>query len=63
MTEEFSQFSHLTKFFNTSPIVLVDESSSSILGLGVVYPIPSSPFKLNYILYVPKFSINLLSIY
>ena len=62
MIGESSQISHLTKFSNTFSIFLADASFSSVLGQGVIYPFPLSSFKLNSILYVLKFPINLLSI-
>ena len=62
MTRESSQHSHLTKASNSYSVLLIDGSASSILGQGVVYPIPLSSFKVNFVQYVPKFPINLLSI-
>ena len=61
ITRESSKFFQLTKVYTPSNL-LTDGSSSSILGQGVVHPIPSSPFKHISILYVPKFPINLLSV-
>ena len=45
-----------------SLVLLIDGSFSFVPGQGVVHPIPSSSFKLNSIIYVPKFHITLLSI-
>ena len=57
MIRSCSQFSKLKKISNISSILLAI-GSSSVLGLGD--PIPSPSFKLNFVLYVLKFAINLL---
>ena len=60
MTGNSSIFSTFQSQPSTSNVTLVDGSHSRVLGLGTIFPTPSIP--LSFVLSLPEFSFNLVSV-
>ena len=60
MTGNSSLFSTFQSQPSTSTVTLVDGSQSCVLGSGTYFPTPSLP--LSFVLSLPNFSFNLMSV-
>ena len=59
MTGNSSLFTTFQSHPSTSIVTLADESTSCVLGLGTIHPTPL--FTLTFVLSLPQFSFNLIS--